>query len=286
MHKYFNSILIPVDLTVNTELAVKKGVELADEGTVIHLLHVQPFFNPFFSGAAKDYFTRNINLSGEEDVDIRLNQWKKTIEESAPVKVCVWNVVASSVQDTIVQKASQLKVDLIIIGKHSSHSWFPFLNTVNPTYLVQNTGITVLTAKPGSMHNKVRRIVVPVSTRSVHNKMEIIIALNRKFRLRLYLATIMDNHREPMGFYAASLLDLYKWVKTTVGCPVEYAVLKGSNKAKAILNYVEKIQADVLLLYPDSETRIGWMNSEIGDVLPPSTKVEILTIQPQNSLTI
>lgn len=286
MHKYFNSILIPVDLSVNTELAVKKGVELADEGTVIHLLHIQNHFASFLPNATKEYFIRNNNLTDEGYVDNCLVQWKKTIEESRPVKVCVWNMVASSIQDTIVQKAKQLNVNLIIIGKHSSHSWFPFLNTVNPTHLVQNTGITVLTAKPGSMYNKVKKIVVPVSTRSVYDKMEIIIALNRKFKLRLYLATIMDKHREPLGFYAASLLDLYKWVKTTVHCPVEYVVLKGNNKAKAILNYAEKIQADGLLLYPDSETKIGWMNSEIGDVLPPSTKVEILTVQPQNSLTI
>ena len=168
MHKYFNSILIPVDLSVNTELAVKKGVELADEGTVIHLLHIQNHFASFLPNATKEYFIRNNNLTDEGYVDNCLVQWKKTIEESRPVKVCVWNMVASSIQDTIVQKAKQLNVNLIIIGKHSSHSWFPFLNTVNPTHLVQNTGITVLTAKPGSMYNKVKKIVVPVSTRSVY----------------------------------------------------------------------------------------------------------------------
>ena len=37
----FKNILIPVDLAENTEVAVKKGLELADHDTVIHLLHVQ-----------------------------------------------------------------------------------------------------------------------------------------------------------------------------------------------------------------------------------------------------
>ena len=141
-----------------------------------------------------------------------------------------------------------------------------------------------LTAKPGSMHNKIRKIVVPVSTKTVQDKMEVILSLSKKFKIKVYLATIMDKHSEPLGFYASSLLEIYKWVKTTIGCPVEYAVLKGNNKVKAILNYAEKINADILLLYPETETKIGWMNSEIIDVLPSSTKMEILTIQNLHSL--
>ena len=37
----FKNILIPVDLAGNTDVAVKKGLELADKDTIIHLLHVQ-----------------------------------------------------------------------------------------------------------------------------------------------------------------------------------------------------------------------------------------------------
>jgi len=90
----------------------------------------------------------------------------------------------------------------------------------------------------------------------------------------------MADHNEPIGFHASTLLELYKWIKTVVGCPVEYAVLQGRNKARAILKYAAGINADILLLYPDAETKIGWMNADIYDFLPSSTNVEILTVQP------
>jgi nucleotide-binding universal stress UspA family protein len=38
----FRTILLPVDFEINTEMAVKKALELSDPGqTVIHLFHVQ-----------------------------------------------------------------------------------------------------------------------------------------------------------------------------------------------------------------------------------------------------
>jgi hypothetical protein len=61
---------------------------------------------------------------------------------------------------------------------------------------------------------------------------------------------------------------------------VEYAALYGSNKAKAILKYAEKVNADMLLVYPEVETKIGWLNTHISDVLPPASKVQVLAVQP------
>ena len=41
MSKAFDNILIPVDFSINTEIAVKKAIELTEENNaVIHLLHV------------------------------------------------------------------------------------------------------------------------------------------------------------------------------------------------------------------------------------------------------
>jgi nucleotide-binding universal stress UspA family protein len=283
MNTSFESILIPVDLSINTELSVKKALELSDRGTIIHLLHVQSYPTALIPGAAKQYFT---NATDRSEIENCLRQWKSAIDESElGVEVCTWVIPGASIQEAIEKKATQLAVDLIIISKNSHHSWFPFLNTVDSSRVVQNTGIPVLTVKPGSFHNKIRKVIVPVSANSVQDKMEIIASICKKFKVHIYLVTIMGNHSEPLGFYATSLLQLYKWVKTSIGCPVEYSVLKGRNKARAILNYAEKINADILLLYPETETRIGWMNTQISDVLPPSTKVEIFTVQPLHSLT-
>jgi nucleotide-binding universal stress UspA family protein len=280
MNKFFESILIPVDLSVNTELAVKKALTLSETGTVIHLLYVQTYFMPFVSASVKDYFVNANSVCDRIQVEQQLLQWKMSIEETKPVQVCTWVVQASSIQNAIEKKAQQLSPSLIIIAKNSSHPWFPFLNTVTSKRLVEKTGVPVLTVKTGSFNNKIKKIVVPVSTRSVNEKMQMISALSKKFKTHVYLVTIMDDHNEPVGFYASSLMQFYNWVKTSLRCPAEYAVLKGRNKARAVLNYAKEINADMLLLYPETETKIGWFNTHISDVLPVDTKVEIITVQP------
>ena len=59
---------------------------------------------------------------------------------------------------------------------------------------------------------------------------------------------------------------------------MEYAVLYGNNKAKAILNYAKKIQADVLVVHPGSETKIGWPNKNIADMLPAASTMNVLAV--------
>ena len=94
----------------------------------------------------------------------------------------------------------------------------------------------------------------------------------------------MNEEPEVDDHNASALLQVYQWLKTSIHCPVEYAVLQGHNKAKAILAYAEKINADILLVHPETETKIGWLNKQISDVLPPASKMQVLAIQPANTL--
>lgn len=279
MSNSFKKILIPVDLSSNTEVAVKKGLELAENGTTIHLLHVlnEPSIShKLFSG-------KKNNPSTVAEIEKKMGQWKSTIEEYGDgISVNTWLAMECQVQNAIEIKAKQLGADLVIICKESKHSWLPFLNTVSPNQLVHRIGKPVLTVKPGSIYNKVKAVIVPVSGKTADHKMEIISTICQKFRVKVYLVTFING--EPADFYASHLLQLYQWIKSNLHCPVEYAALHGSNKAKAILKYAERVNADMLLVYPEVETKIGWLNTHISDVLPRASKVQVLAVQPATYL--
>ena len=147
---------------------------------------------------------------------------------------------------------------------------------------MRETGIAVLTVKPGAVNNDIRTVLVPISTDASADKTEVVSAFCRKFRVKIYLATFLNNGNAPSSLHTSSLLQMYQLLKTSTNCPVEYAVLHGSNKARAILNYAEKINADVLLLHPETETKIGWPNKHISDVLPSASKVQVLTLYTNN----
>jgi len=46
------------------------------------------------------------------------------------------------------------------------------------------------------------------------------------------------------------------------------------------LQYAEKNNADILLVYPKKETQLSWWNGHIPDVLPADSKVQVLAVQP------
>lgn len=268
----FKNILIPVDLTLSSEVAVKKALELADKGATINLLHIQKYTLPGLKGKEN---IPDFNYIIEQ----RLNRLKDKIEENEN-NINVYKRIMSddSIQKAIERSASELAVDIIIIGKKSHHSWLPFLNTVVPSKIAQKTGIPVLTVKPGATYSKkIKTMVVPVTSETVKNKMEIISAICGKFKVKIHLATFTNNQKEPSQFTGFPMLQMYQWLQS-IRCPVEYIVLQGSNKARAILTYAEKINADILIVHPESETKIGWPNKHISDMLPSASKVQVWTV--------
>jgi len=277
MKNGFRTILVPVDFSINSEVAIKKAIELSERGTLIHLLNVQ--LNLGLWASSSKYFVEDASNSNDDMVDQKMDEWKWAIEASgSSLTVCTWISFDNSVHEGIEKKAGSLKPDLIIIGKNSHHCWLPFLNTVVSSKIAERTGVPVLTIKPGSWYSKIKKVIVPVTSQSLQHKKEIISTLCDKYNVQVHLVTFMDENK-PSDFQASSLLEFYQWMTRSIQCSVEYTVLHGHNRAKEILNYADKIKADLLLVHPKTETRIGWLNRQISDVLPADSKLQVLAVQ-------
>jgi nucleotide-binding universal stress UspA family protein len=277
----FKTILVPVDFSINTVVAVNKAVQVADShGAVIHLVHL--IQAPLYLNLTRAITSQDvIDRSGQLAAALKLDQWKSSIQQAMPgITVVPWIVMNASIRETIEKKAVELKADLIVIGKKSSHSWFPFLNTVTPDALAYETGAAVLTVKPGAMYNDIKTIVVPVSGAVPQHKMQTLSALVGKFKVKVHLVTYLEEDGEPAEQAASALLKVYQWLQQSLNCAVEYSVLKGGNKRRALLQYAEKISADMVLVDPASETRAGWLNTHISDLLPADSKMQVLSVQP------
>lgn len=257
----FQNILIPVDLTINSDVAIEKGLELAGEDTVLKLLHVQ-------------------GTHSRHMIETKMNLLLEEIQTKHPGTSVEYAVEKGPVEDTIEKFAKIWGSDLVIIGKKSNHGWFPFLNTVVPSRLVKKTGIPVLTVKPGSAQSTIRTVVVPVNNEVSKHKLNIISAICNKFNVKIHLVTFMNDDLQPGDENASSLLHTYQWLRSSHLCKVEYAVLGKGNKARSILKYAEQMNADMILLNAETESRIGWWDRHISDVLPPGSKMQVLAIQP------
>jgi len=273
----FKTILLPVDFEINTEMAVKKALELSDRGqTVIHLFHVQ---KPVI--AWRSFWRRNIFQDGKNQIPSKLIQWKRLIEENYPdVKVVADLAYSMNIERAIVEKAKEIKADIIVIGKHSHHNWLTFMNTVFPNNIARATGYPVLTFKPGSIYTKLRSIVVPVGPEVPQKKVDLIMALKQKFRITIHLVTVINKKQNANKFSGYSLLETYRYLRDIVQCPLDHEVLHGENVAQSAFEYAKSIKADMLLVEPESETKLSsFPNKHIIDELKPNSKLQILAIQ-------
>ena len=275
----FKTILLPVDFEINTEMAVKKALELSDRGqTVIHLFHVQ---KPVIEW--RSIWGRNIfQADGKNQIPSKLIQWKRLIEENYPdVKVVADLAYSMNIEGAIIEKAKEIKADIIVIGKHSHHNWLTFMNTVFPNNIATATGYPVLTFKPGSIYTKLRSIVVPVGPEVPQKKVDLIMALKQKFRITIHLVTVINKKQNANKFSGYSLLETYRYLRDIVQCPLDHEVLHGENVAQSAFEYAKNIKADMLLVEPESETKLSSFPSKhIIDELKPNSKLQILAVQP------
>jgi nucleotide-binding universal stress UspA family protein len=271
MLKAFKTFLIPVDFSVNTEVAVARALNLiGQEKAVIHLLHVFRSFPLLNNTAAYAACVK------------KLEEWKVSLEECREgITAYVRLIEASSVQAGIRRTAEDLRPDVIIIGQSAMHNSFLVFRKMAPMRLAKATGIPVLTVKPGSLPHKAKTVVVPVDDGFPEGKMQALAILCQQAKLSIHLITFIDGRNVPSDFSASTLLQMYQWLKTTLHCPVVYSVVHGSNKAKAILQYAEKTGADILLVQSEKETKIGWGGRHISDVLPRGSKMQVLAVAAQ-----
>jgi len=259
-------------------MAVKKALELSDPAqTVIHLFHVQKPPLPWSSFWGNEMFHSDII----EKIPYQLSQWKNLIRDCYPdMKVVASREYSMKIQKSIIEKAKLIKPELIIIGKHSHHNWFAFLNTVFPNRIAKATGCPVLTFKPGSIYTKIRSIVVPVGPEIPRRKVDLIVSLKEKFRITIHLVTVVNKKQNQNQFSAYSLLETYRFLRDFVQCPLNHEVLHGENVAKSAFDYAKSIKADMLLVEPESETKLSsFPQKHINDELKPNSKLQILAVQ-------
>jgi nucleotide-binding universal stress UspA family protein len=270
-----NKILIPVDFSVNTEIAVQKALGFAaDEETTIHLLHV---VRPGHSAAGK---------FDAWEATQKLEQWKSTILESHPAaNVKTYILKGRSVQSMIIECAGMLKPDLIIIGKQNGRRRWVWFRSISPDAIARKSNCPVLTAKPGSILSRTRIILIPIRHFFPERKLELGVLLARKYKAQIHLLAIQGNNRVQNEDLSPIFLRAYHQLREKLHVPIKYSSMSfnyGHNTARATLDYAKLIMADMILVNPDTESGIHGFTGfrHISDWLGRDSKIQVMDVQP------
>jgi len=277
----FNTILIPVDFTVNTRLAIAKGIQLCEgPNPEIHLFHVQSsiesgipgYFRNLVSYFNDEHEQHNFRLQQRlEECVTYIHKLKNNINTRYQISYSTF------IEKAIADRAKEIAADLIIIGKNSQHSLFPFLNTVVPNRLAKRTGISVLTVKPGALLTPLRTVVVPISSKNPERKTTVINELRKKFYLNIRLLLLVQegDDREKLQ---ASLVNTCCRLQESSLDTIRYEILPAGKNNRDILSYCRKVDADLLIVHPEAETKIGWLNKHISDEIPVNSRTQVLAV--------
>jgi len=272
----FNNILLPVDFSINTEVAVKKTIGLIEETKpVVCLYHV---INPSPLNLVKSNHVSSNYSKLYKQAEEKMLQWQNSIQETFPyVEVRPAIEIGGKIEKGIIRKAKSMMPDLIVIGQKTRHSWFRFFNKVSVNRVAIQSNCPILTVTPESMRQTIKSIVMPVGSFVPKRKIEAIAALRRKFRIRVYLVTVRDKRTKQ--FSPDAILETYGLLKQIIRGPLEYHVLHSNNVPKAALEFADQIHADMLLVDPEKESMLTSFHvRNTHDSIYKNPHLQILTI--------
>ncbi|HEY2348829.1 MAG TPA: universal stress protein [Puia sp.] len=281
----YKTILIPVDLSINTGLAVKKALEFADPDiSFVHLLHVTRY-KPIPNDEQDDDFSADPSENGVNKyyvTEMKLVEWEKRLRESSPgIHFQTHLVPGRRIQREIIRVASVLKPDLIIIAKSSGLRWFSFLSTIKTGILAHRTNSAVLTVKPGSENSSIKSVVIPVRSFIPKRKFNSLVPLLKEKNITIYLLSLLDSGNK-FDYSSASFafIETYRLLKDMGNCQIVHKLISGHNMAKSILQYAQSVHADVLMVNPEENKISKLLDIDIIDRISRSSTLQILAINP------
>jgi nucleotide-binding universal stress UspA family protein len=276
----FKNILVPVDFSDNTEIAITQAIKLScTTESIIHLLHVTDLKDAYSINFIFGQLVSPQKNKGTEKITGRLQQWKQAIEETDPNKTVVTHITKGAVENSIKNLAEEIKPQLIIVGKKPDKKHTRFFNSVCPNHLAKTTGCPVLTVMRRTIDTKIKVIVVPVGSFIPKRKIGLVVEFAKLYRAEIHLVAIPDISNKKAD--SNPFLETYRILKANLTNSIEYHLLRGNNFPKAILDYAERIGADLIFVNPGTETRISiFTGKHINDALKTSSKLKILSLEP------
>jgi nucleotide-binding universal stress UspA family protein len=280
----FKKILVPVDFSERSDIAVQKAIELAEPFvSVISLLYVvKPLFSLNIFSSTGYLITPATEIYFESEIEKRMDEYRSMVAHFAEgVKIELIISEHGPIQERIEQAAELFEPDLIIICKRGNRSLFTFFNLIFPDRLAKKTDCPVLTIKQGSAGNRIRNIVLPVTWRYPARKLELAIVMARKFGANIHLMTFPENETENDNREQA-FIDSFNRIRENSSVIVKHGPLKGHDIARAVLCYSEAIKADMILANPQTESSIRSLTGKrhISDMLPANSSIQVMDIEP------
>jgi nucleotide-binding universal stress UspA family protein len=283
IHFNYSKVLIPVDFSDTSHLAIRHGAYIAQHtGAQLYLLHV---VNAHYM--SQNMFLPVVNLDQNQIEDKaleKLAQMSQGIGEE--YKVHIQSIVRMGAPSSeVVKVAKELSASLIVMG---THGYSPIQEI-----MIGSVALKVITRSPAptmvmrmdASHSGYKRIILPIDT-TVNSRQKVNFSLQfaKKFGATVHAVALLtggeDVDRPALELVLHQIHTLAK--EAAVSCETE-VLDKVKNRATATVEYTEKKQGDLVIIMTDQDAEIsGFFLGPYSQQIIHKSKVPVIAIKPAN----
>ncbi len=281
MPTYNNHILVPIDFSEQSIIALKQSFNIARfSKSAITLVHImdEDTLNPvsaFFGGK------QDLEEQYKQDVKNRLKKLAEETEKEAHIKVDT-RIVKGKIYDEIVQIAREINAVFIIMGTNGAIGFKKKFIGSNALRVIHEAPCPVITIKGREHHQGCKTIVLPLDvSRETKEKVNKAIELARFFGSSIKIVTVSDTQDEfILNRLQRQMNQVQDFIKDAgVSCSADFII--GDNIAREVIEFARKYQADLIMIMTQQE--MIWTEYFLGSApqeIINNSEIPVLSIRP------
>jgi len=276
------NILIPIDFSKLSFNALKHSYIISSlYRATINMIYVIENTNPLFNFVQDNELDELL-----ERVKLKFKELIGKTEKETGLKAN-YIIEKGNVVDTILKKAKELDIELLVMGTTGSADIRKKIIGTNTLRVIKEATFPILSIKNDTPPKKYKKIVLPLDlTKETTQKIKYAIKFAKFFQATVHLVSVVTT-----GNYIINDTLIFKLEQTSrkletegISCTtkIEYESNSPGKIANKILEYCYEVEADLIMIMTQQESGIkkffiGSLASEIVN----KAKLPVLSINPQ-----
>ncbi|MGB4845362.1 MAG: universal stress protein [Ferruginibacter sp.] len=281
MQKLFNKILVPVDFSAKSKLAVEKACDIAKHyNCSIHLLHVVAI-SPFAAIAMTEgpMAIPYANIENKDAIEAEFKKLINTVKllNGNTVKV-EYSILQGTWDEAIIDFTNHNDYDLVLVGQKESLLQKRKM-IINPDKIAAKANIPVITVPSNRRITKLYTIVIPITDFLPVRKLMYGVYIANGFDTTIKLLGIEnEKSHDKVQHYLQKAAQL---IKDNSTIKVNTQTIQSHNVAAAVNQFTRKQPADLVIINPQTQTKMpGFFSSLFGNIIQKYSAPPILTVNP------
>jgi nucleotide-binding universal stress UspA family protein len=283
IHFNCTKILIPVDFSDTSMLAIKHGAYLAQQTKAsVHLLHV---INAHY--VSQNMFLPSVTLDQgviEKKAANRLNELAEQIKLEHNISIQIVTKVGSP--STEVSKvARELGASLIVMGTHGYSPLEELVIGSVALKVITKAHCPTMAMSSAATHRGYNKVIVPIDT-TVNSRQKVHYALEfaKRFTATAQFIGLLGTDEESDRKAMELILHQIKVLAQEKGVKHGTELISGvKNRATATVQYTERTGGDMIIIMTDQDAELsGFFLGPYSQQVIHLAKVPVIAVKPQD----